>query len=58
VESVALKVDKQQLIGVGNYSTCYLGKLHGTPVAVKQLKINRVTEKILQSFNHEVGLMR
>jgi len=30
--------------------------LHGTPVAVKRLK-TKVTETVVQSFNHEVGLM-
>ncbi len=30
--------------------------MHGTPVAVKQLKC-KLNDTILQSFNHEVGLM-
>lgn len=66
-----LKIDSKP-IGTGNFSVCYKGYLHGTPVAIKvshvkhvkkfidhsqTLNITKITEGVIQSFNHEVGLM-
>jgi serine/threonine protein kinase len=44
-------------IGEGKFSICYRGYLHGTPVAVKVLKVTSLNEQVIQSFNHEVGIM-
>ena len=52
-----LKFNRDHPIGEGKFSTCYRGQLHGTPVAVKVLKVKNVNDSIMQSFNHEVGLM-
>eukprot|EP01103_Thecamoeba_quadrilineata_P003029 TRINITY_DN12863_c0_g1_i1.p1 TRINITY_DN12863_c0_g1~~TRINITY_DN12863_c0_g1_i1.p1 ORF type:complete len:566 (+),score=97.09 TRINITY_DN12863_c0_g1_i1:43-1740(+) len=43
-------------IGEGQFGKCYKGKLHGTPVAIKVLKVPTMSESTIQSFHHEVGV--
>jgi serine/threonine protein kinase len=45
------------VLGRGNFSVVRLGRLHGTPVAVKFLKVGNVTPAQLSAFQQEVGLM-
>jgi serine/threonine protein kinase/ankyrin repeat protein len=45
------------VLGRGNFSVVRLGRLHGTPVAVKFLKVGNVTAPQLAAFQQEVGLM-
>jgi predicted Ser/Thr protein kinase len=45
-------------IGEGKFSVVYRGKLHGTPCALKVLKVSTLNDSVIQSFNYEVGLMR
>ena len=44
------------MLGQGNFSVVRLGRLDGTPVAVKFLKV-RDAAAALESFHQEVGLM-
>jgi serine/threonine protein kinase/ankyrin repeat protein len=45
------------VLGRGNFSVVRLGRLHGTPVAVKFLKVGSVTAAQLSAFQQEIGLM-
>eukprot|EP01103_Thecamoeba_quadrilineata_P012733 TRINITY_DN3359_c0_g1_i2.p1 TRINITY_DN3359_c0_g1~~TRINITY_DN3359_c0_g1_i2.p1 ORF type:complete len:689 (-),score=135.19 TRINITY_DN3359_c0_g1_i2:1-2067(-) len=47
---------KAKTIGEGQFGKCYKGYLHGTPVAVKVLKVSTMSDYVIQSFHHEVGV--
>jgi predicted Ser/Thr protein kinase len=57
-----LQIDEKKQIGEGSFGTVYFGYFHGTPVAIKILKMkaknSEEMKKKIHQLEDEVGLMR
>lgn len=49
--------NKGRSLGSGSFGTVYVAELHGKPVAVKQLTMQKMEEKVRAEFRKEVAVM-